>query len=116
MTRAFAAPAWLARLSPSTFAVVTLAAALIGLQYPLWFGEGSVPKVIRLEREIRAQRVENARLRERNAALDAEVKDLKRGRGAIEDRARAELGMVKPDETFYQIVDAPPPAGRASRK
>lgn len=79
--------------------------AALGLQYPLWFGDGGALRLWRLEHEIAAQEAENARLRERNAALEAEVIDLKGGLEAIEERARAELGMIKKDETFYQVVE-----------
>lgn len=91
--------------------VAVLVAVVLLLQYPLWFGNGSVVNLWRLEREIAAQRGENARLRERNAALEAEVVDLKTGLEAVEERARLELGMVKKDEAFYQIIEQPrPPA------
>jgi cell division protein FtsB len=83
-------------------------AILLLLQYPLWFGSGGVFAVWQLERETAAQRAENTRLRERNAALQAEVNDLKQGSAAIEERARTELGMVKKGETFYQVVGDPP--------
>ncbi|HLQ26401.1 MAG TPA: cell division protein FtsB [Acidiferrobacterales bacterium] len=79
---------------------------LLLLQYPLWFGNSSVITLWRLEREIAAQKAENARLREHNAALEAEVLDLKNGLTAIEERARSELGMVKKGETFFQTTDA----------
>lgn len=81
---------------------------LLVLQYPLWFGSGSVPAVWRLYQQVQAQETENARLRERNQALIAEVMDLKHGLDAIEERARAELGMVRQGETFFQIVEEPP--------
>jgi cell division protein FtsB len=83
---------------------------LVVLQYPLWFGSGGVLALWRLNREIAAQQADNARLRERNAALEAEVNDLKQGYDAIEERARTELGMVKKNETFYQIIDILPRA------
>ena len=93
--------------------VAILMAVVVLLQYPLWFGNGGVVNLWRLEREIAAQRGENARLRERNAALEAEVVDLKTGLEAIEERARLELGMVKKDEAFYQIIEQPrPPAAK----
>jgi cell division protein FtsB len=85
-----------------------LGGVLLLLQYPLWFGSGGMYAVWQLKREISAQQAENARLRERNAALAAEVDDLKQGSGAIEERARAELGMVKKGETFYQVISPPP--------
>jgi cell division protein FtsB len=78
---------------------------LLGLQYRLWVGEGSVAEVARLHKAIDKQQAENEKIRERNAALDAEVQDLKQGVEAIEERARSELGMVKKDEVFFQIVE-----------
>lgn len=81
---------------------------LILLQYQLWFGVGNVPAAMRLRNQVQAQTIENAGLAKRNEALAAEVTDLKQGQAAIEERARTELGMVKKDETFYQIVQAPP--------
>lgn len=85
-----------------------LGGILLLLQYPLWFGSGGVFAVWQLNREIAAQHTENTKLRERNAALDAEVRDLKQGSTAIEERARTELGMVKKGETFYQIIGDQP--------
>lgn len=74
------------------------------LQYRLWDGNGSLTEV----RELRAARQalieENRKLRERNQSLAAEVLDLKQGYAAIEERARSELGMIRADETFYQII------------
>jgi len=78
---------------------------LLALQYRLWVGQGSLAEVNRLQQTIDAQKAENKKISERNAALDAEVKDLKQGVEAIEERARSELGMIKQDETFYQIID-----------
>ncbi len=80
---------------------------LLVLQYPLWFGSGGVPAVWRLYEQVQTQEAENARLRERNQALIAEVMDLKHGLDAIEERARAELGMVRQGETFFQIIEEP---------
>lgn len=94
--------------------IVGLGAILVLLQYPLWFGSGGFLTLLQLQREIDHQRVENARLRERNQALEAEVADLKQGLAAIEERARSELGMVKKGETFYQVVE--PPAAPVSPK
>jgi cell division protein FtsB len=80
--------------------------ALIGLiQYPLWLGKGSWFRVWEIDQQIRAQKEVNARLQARNAALDAEVRDLKQGYDAIEERARNELGMIKQDEFFFQVLD-----------
>ena len=84
---------------------------LVLLQYRLWFGDGSVREVARLQTEIAAQEGQNDRLRERNRTLAAEVQDLKKGTTAIEERARTDLGMVGKSETFYQVVspeNAPP--------
>ena len=80
--------------------------ALVGvIQYPLWFGKGGWMRVWEVDREIGAQREVNARLRARNGALDAEVRDLKQGLEAIEERARSELGMVRQDEIFFQVLE-----------
>ena len=81
-----------------------LAALLLVLQYDLWLGDGSMRSVWHLQNTIAAQRDQNAGMAERNRALEAEVADLKQGRDAIEERARSELGMIKPGETYYQIV------------
>ena len=85
--------------------IVLLLGLLLILQVKLWVGPGSMVEVLGLEQSITDQQAQNAYLRERNAALDAEVLDLKRGVEAIEERARSELGMIKQDETFFQIVD-----------
>ncbi|HHJ12884.1 MAG TPA: cell division protein FtsB [Gammaproteobacteria bacterium] len=77
---------------------------LVLLQYRLWLGEGGLGEVRELERRVRAQQEMNRDLAERNQALEAEVQDLKQGLDAIEERAREELGMIREDETFYQIV------------
>ena len=77
---------------------------LLMLQYRLWFGEGSIQEVSRLRAEAEEGRAEVIRLNSRNQALAAEVADLKRGLEAIEERARAELGMISEGETFYQFV------------
>jgi cell division protein FtsB len=87
-----------------------LALVVALLQYPLWFGKGGWLRVRALDRELRTQHEANEKLRIRNAALDAEVRDLKLGLAAIEERARAELGMIRQDEIFFEIVDS----GRAS--
>lgn len=92
--------------------IYILLGILIGLQYPLWLGDGGALALWKLRREIAAQRSENGKLRERNLALEAEVRDLKEGYEALEERARAELGMVRRGETFYQLIENPPPAPR----
>ena len=86
-----------------------LVGLLLALQYPLWIGKGSWMKVRELDRSLAEQREGNARLKARNDALDAEVRNLKEGTEAIEERARLELGMVKKDEIFYQVVEGPAP-------
>jgi len=78
------------------------------IQYPLWFGKGSWFRVRQVEQQIHSQREVNRRLQERNAALEAEVQDLKVGLEAIEERARSELGMIKRDEIFFQVVEQTP--------
>ena len=83
-----------------------LAVIALGLQYPLWLGKGSWTRVWELDRQVAAQRQVNAGLKARNDALDAEVRDLKEGSDALEERARLELGMIKRDEVFYQVVQA----------
>ena len=88
---------------------------LIGLlQYPLWLGKGSWLRVWEVDQQLRAQRDANQKLQARNNALDAEVRDLKQGLDAIEERARNELGMVKQDEIFFQILE-PGRGGNASQ-
>ena len=86
-----------------------LAGVLLALQYPLWIGKGSWMKVRELDRSLAEHREGSARLKARNDALDAEVRDLKQGTEAIEERARLELGMIKKDEIFYQVVESAPP-------
>lgn len=80
---------------------------LLLLQYPLWLGKGSWLKVWDLHRQVDAQQQVNQQTRTRNALLDAEVRDLKQGTAAIEERARSELGMIRHDEVFYQILESP---------
>lgn len=82
-----------------------LLALLILLQYPLWLGKGSWLKVWDVNQKLEAQKSINEQTLQRNAALDAEVRDLKRGSDAMEERARSELGMVKQGEVFVQILE-----------
>ena len=88
------------------------------LQYRLWCGIGSAGEVAALEAQVEHQGRENGGLKERNAALAAEVRDLKEGVAAVEERARSELGMIRPGEVFYRVVDdasqRPPPAAPAA--
>ena len=85
-----------------------LAALIVLIQYPLWLGKGGWVHVREAEGKVAAQRAKNGQLELRNAALAAEVIDLKQGTDAIEERARYELGMVKHDEVFFQVVEQKP--------
>lgn len=102
--------------------VVTLILAilLLLLQYPLWLGKGSWLKVWELNRQLEAQQQANSQTQARNALMDAEVRDLKQGTEAIEERARSELGMVRRGEVFYQIIEkqrgSTPADGRQATK
>jgi len=78
---------------------------LIALELKLWTGDGGMREVWRLQQRLDEQKKENAKLKQRNEALAAEVQDLKSGKEAIEDRARSELGLIKPGEVFYQVVE-----------
>lgn len=84
--------------------VIVLVILLLGLQYRLWFSDGSIQDVARLRAEATESREMVLNLTKRNQALAAEVSDLKRGLEAIEERARADLGMISEGETFYQFV------------
>ena len=85
--------------------VAALLLLLVALQAKLWWGEGGWRDAKALQLKVSKQRAENARLQQRNDALSAEVEDLKSGESAVEERARSELGMVKQDEVFYQVMD-----------
>lgn len=85
--------------------LVALIALLAFLQYRLWLGEGGRRSVAVLQQQVEQQTHENGGLKQRNAALAAEVEDLKSGEAAVEERARSELGMIKPGETFYRVVE-----------
>lgn len=87
-----------------------LAVAVILLQYRVWFSEDGVREVARLKTAVATQRAENDQLTERNKQLAAEVRDLKTGMDALEERARSDLGMIARDETFYQVVPPHPSA------
>ena len=84
-----------------------LAALLVLMQYPLWFGEGGWLAVRQGNKNVQTQQTLNQRLRDRNESLLAEVSDLKQGREAIEERARSELGMIAPDEIFIRVLTGP---------
>ncbi len=90
-----------------------LLALAVFLQLRLWLGAGGMREVHALRAQVQAQQQQNERLRKRNALLEAEVADLKSGTHAIEAHARSELGLIKPGETFYQVVPTQP-AGAAS--
>lgn len=87
------------------YAALILVILLIALQIKLWTGQGGMREVWALEGRVAAQAKENDTLRTRNDALSADVADLKEGTEAVEERARSELGLIKPGETFYQVVD-----------
>ncbi len=77
---------------------------LIGLQYKLWFGDGSLSEVVQLSRELEIQKEKLHLLEERNKILEAQVLDLQNGLDAFEEKARNDLGMIKEDETFIQLI------------
>ena len=81
-------------------------ALIVALQYPMWLGKGGWLQVRETDRQMALQRDANAKLKARNDALDADVRDLKTGSEAIEERARAELGMIRSDEVFFQVQPA----------
>ena len=83
---------------------------LVAIQFPLWLGKGGWMRVREAEQQLAAQNRTNADLAARNEKLAAEVRDLKEGAGAVEERARYELGMLKDGELFVQLIDAPPKA------
>ena len=80
-----------------------LGALIVLVQYPLWLGKGGWLRVWEVDRLVSAQFAKNEQLQVRNLALEAEVRDLKQGFDAIEERARYELGMIKNDEVFFQL-------------
>ncbi|MEP7156351.1 MAG: cell division protein FtsB [Betaproteobacteria bacterium] len=92
----------------------TLVALILAIQYPLWMGKGSWLKVWEFSKQVDQQKERNVQLAARNAGLDAEVRDLKQGIDAVEERARVEMGMIKPDELFYQVIDKSAPAKAAA--
>ncbi|TAM96512.1 MAG: cell division protein FtsB [Rhodanobacteraceae bacterium] len=89
-----------------------LIALLIGLQIKLWVGDGGMRDLRAIRARVSEQQAENAKLKQRNDALHADVEDLKHGQDAVESRARSQLGLIKPGEVFYQVVGTP--AGSAS--
>lgn len=85
--------------------MILLIAILVVLQYRLWLSHDGLPSLLRLHYAVEKQRQDNDKLQERNAVLAAEVADLKSGLDALEERARSELGMVKPGETFFHVIE-----------
>lgn len=85
--------------------IILLVLLLLALQYRLWFGENNLRDIWQLEAQIALQKEINRDLEQRNSELEAEVLDLKKGKAALEERARSELGMVREGETFYQLVE-----------
>ncbi|MGL1832853.1 cell division protein FtsB [Rhodocyclaceae bacterium SMB388] len=85
--------------------LIILVVLVLALQYPLWMGKGGWLRVWDVDAQLDAQRDVNRRLEQRNAALEAEVRDLKSGNEAIEERARFDLGLTKPDEIFVQVPE-----------
>ncbi len=94
---------------------VALIALLALLQYPLWLGKGGWLRVWDVDQQLQQQRDGNRKLEIRNAGRDAEVRDLKQGYDAIEERARFELGMIRQDEVFVQIPEKPPVDSRPGK-
>ena len=95
-------------------------ALIVALQFPMWLGKGGWLQVREYDRQVTLQREANARLKARNDALDADVRDLKTGYEAVEERARSDLGMIKHDEVLFQVQTSatakkpsPPPAKSA---
>ena len=90
------------------YVALLLLILLLALEVKLWTGEWSMREVWHLRQRVAEQTQENLKLKQRNEALSAEVQDLKNGSEAIEERARSELGLIKPGETFYQVVEPAP--------
>ena len=87
--------------------IIFLILVLIGLQYKLWFGDGSLSEVVQLSRELETQKAKLQLLEERNRILEAQVLDLQNGLDAFEEKARNDLGMIKQEETFIQLIPQP---------
>lgn len=85
--------------------MILLIAIMVVLQYRLWLSHDGLPSLLRLHYAVEKQRQDNEKLEERNAVLAAEVADLKSGLDALEERARSELGMIKPNETFFHVIE-----------
>jgi cell division protein FtsB len=87
--------------------IAVLLLLLIGLQFKLWFGDGSLSEVVQLSRELETQKAKLQLLEERNQILEAQVLDLQNGLDAFEEKARNDLGMIKQEETFIQLIPQP---------
>ena len=85
---------------------LVLLVLLIWLQYKIWLQDGGIPEILQLQQEVEQVSIEVKQLKERNLSLDAEVKDLKKGLDAIEERARSEMGMIKEGEIYYQVIES----------
>lgn len=105
--------------------IICLTALLILIQFPLWLGKGGWLRVWDLDQQVVAAEKKNDELKARNAKLASEVQDLKEGTGAVEERARYELGMIKENEVFVQVIDpnkkpssvsSPPPDEKPSQQ
>ena len=94
---------------------ITLIVLIAAVQWPLWAGKGGWVRVWELDQQLKSQRHTNDGLRARNATLAAEVRDLKNGYEAIEERARSELGMIAQDEEFFQLLEPAPQASKPAR-
>jgi cell division protein FtsB len=93
--------------------MICLAALLLAIQYPLWLGKGGWLRVRELDKQVAAAQKKNDELKARNAKLNSEVQDLKEGTEAVEERARYELGMIKENEIFIQVLEPNAKAGSA---
>jgi cell division protein FtsB len=91
-----------------------LAGFALALQYPLWFGKGGWIRVRELQQQVDAQKAITAKVEARTQAFDAEVRDLKTGFDALEERARSELGMIRQDELYFQLAPSPSAAAPAT--
>jgi cell division protein FtsB len=94
---------------------LVLVVLIAAVQWPLWAGKGGWTRVWEVDQQLKAQRRSNDALRARNAALEAEVRDLKSGYDAIEERARSELGMIAQDEVFFQVLESGPGPSASAR-
>ena len=92
--------------------ILCLTALLVLIQYPLWLGKGGWLRVWDLDKQVQQAQKKNNELKARNAKLESEVEDLKQGTGSVEERARYELGMIKQNEVFIQVLDGNPAGAR----